>query len=785
MHGKAIRVLELSKILDMLKKHASCSLGAGKIAKLEPAVSLEEVVSRQERTNEGVKVLRLKGQAPLGGIRDIRPAVKRSEIGGMLNPEELLDIATTIYGGRRFKRFVEGMIEDGIEVPVLGMIVAEIDPLQDLEQDITYAIDDNGKVSDDASPALKTIRQHLRTLESRVREKLESYIRSSSYQKMLSDAIVTIRNDRFVLPVKQEYRGSFGGMVHDQSSSGATLFIEPEAIVAMNNQVREEKAKETREIERILRELSAKTGEHAQELLLNVEQLAEVDFIFAKARFAAQLKATSPIVNDKGYIKLRSGRHPLLDQETVVPISVELGGDFQSLVITGPNTGGKTVTLKTIGLLSLMAQCGLHIPAEEESEMAVFESIYADIGDEQSIEQSLSTFSSHMVNIVEILKHVNRDSLVLFDELGAGTDPQEGAALAISILDYAFARGARIVATTHYSELKAYAYNRDGVMNASVEFDVQTLRPTYRLLVGVPGRSNAFEISKRLGLEPKIIDSARAQISDEDNQIDNMIRSLEDNQKRAEQEMAEAREIRKEAEKLKADLENELEKLESQKVRIFEKAREEAEFAVAEAQETAEEVIRELRELQKSGGTIKEHRLIEAKKKLENAVPEKKSKAQPKSTKKANTDFAPGEEVKVLTFGQKGFIVEKVSSKEYQVQIGIMKMNVAASALEKVKQEKVKPEPRSFVKLSGGGGNTRPELDLRGKRFEDAMIEVDRYLDEAVMAGFHQVSIIHGKGTGALRSGVQDLLKNHRSVKSTRMGEAGEGGGGVTVAVLK
>ncbi|MFC0187945.1 endonuclease MutS2 [Fictibacillus aquaticus] len=785
MHEKVIRVLELSKILDKLKKHASCSLGAGKIEKLAPAITLEEVNSQQERTDEGVKVLRLKGQAPLGGIRDIRSSVKRSEIGGMLSPDELLDIATTIHGGRRFKRFVEGMIEDGIELPVLDSIVELIDPLQQLEQEITLCIDDNGRVADDASAALKTVRQQLRTLESRVREKLESYIRSSSYQKMLSDAIITIRNDRFVLPVKQEYRGSFGGMVHDQSSSGATLFIEPQAIVALNNQIREEKAKEAREVERILRELSARTGEHAQELLLNVEQLAEIDFIFAKARFANELKASRPIMNDKGLIKLRSGRHPLLDQETVVPISVELGGDFQSLVITGPNTGGKTVTLKTIGLLSLMAQCGLHIPAEEESEMAVFEAIYADIGDEQSIEQSLSTFSSHMVNIVEILKHVNRESLVLFDELGAGTDPQEGAALAISILDYAFARGARIVATTHYSELKAYAYNRDGVMNASVEFDVQTLRPTYRLLVGVPGRSNAFEISRRLGLEPAIIDSAKAQISDEDNQIDNMIRSLEDNQKRAEKEMAEAKEIRKESEKLKADLENELHKLEAEKSRLLDKAREEAQRSVAEAQRTAEEVIRELRELQKAGGSVKEHKLIEAKKRLEKAVPEKKSNAQAQKAKKANAEFVPGEEVKVLTFGQKGFIIEKVSSKEYQVQIGIMKMNVAATALEKIKQEKAKPEPRSFVKMSGGGQTARPELDLRGKRFEDAMIEVDRYLDEAVMAGFHQVSIIHGKGTGALRGGVQDLLKNHRSVKSTRMGEAGEGGSGVTVAVLK
>jgi DNA mismatch repair protein MutS2 len=785
MQEKMLRVLELRKVIERLKKHASCSLGINKIEALVPLTELEDVNEAQEATDEGVKVLRLKGQVPFGGIFDIRSNVKRSKIGSLLNEEDLMDIASTLYGGRRFKRFIEGLLEDGIDLRILKIAAEQIIPLQEVEQSIKNCIDDHGNMMDSASSELRTIRQQLRTFEARVREKLESIVRSSSYQKMLSDSIITIRNDRFVIPVKQEYRGNFGGMVHDQSASGATLFIEPQSVVTINNQVKEAKAKETREIEKILRELTAQVAETADDILQNVDVLAEVDFILAKARFANELKCTRPIMNDKGFIALYNGRHPLLDQETVVPTSVKLGGEYQSLVITGPNTGGKTVTLKTIGLLTLMAQCGLQIPAQEESEMAVFKTIFADIGDEQSIEQSLSTFSSHMVNIVDILNKLDYESLVLFDELGAGTDPQEGAALAISILDFVFARGARVVATTHYSELKAYAYNREGVMNASVEFDVQTLRPTYRLLVGVPGRSNAFEISKRLGLRQDIIDSARSQISEDENKIDNMIRSLEDNRKQAEKEMQEAEKKRKEAEAIKTDLERELELYQNEKERLYQKAKEEAERAVERARETAEEIIVEIRELQKSGGQIKEHKLIEAKKRLEDAVP--KSKAKNKKPKASSTkkEYVPGDEVRVLSVGQKGHVVEKVSSSEYQVQIGILKMNVSERDLEWIKQSKPKPEPRSFVKVTGSNDSTRPELDLRGKRYEDAMLEVDRYLDEAMMAGFNQVYIIHGKGTGALRKGVQELLKSHRNVKSTRMGAAGEGGGGVTVAVLK
>lgn len=787
MQERVLRVLEYTKIIEQVKKHASSSLGKQRVEQLKPSIDFKEITHWQDSTDEGVKVIRLKGQAPLGGIRDIRASVKRTQIGGMLNTDELLDIATTIHGGRRFKRFTEGMIEDGIELPILDSLIEQIDPLHELEQEIKACIDDNGHVMDSASPALRTIRGQLRTFEARVREKLESMVRSSSTQKMLSDAIITIRNERFVIPVKQEYRGNFGGMVHDQSASGATLFIEPQAVVAINNQLKEAKAKETREIEKILKELSVLVGESAEALAHNVTILTEIDFIFAKALYSRELKATKPIMNDREYIRLHKARHPLIDQEVVVPIDVELGGAFQSLIITGPNTGGKTVTLKTIGLLSLMAQSGLQIPAEDESEMTVFEAIYADIGDEQSIEQSLSTFSSHMVNIVDILKTINFKSLVLFDELGAGTDPQEGAALAISILDYVFERGAKVIATTHYSELKAYAYNREGVMNASVEFNVETLRPTYKLLIGVPGRSNAFEISRRLGLEPSVIDDAKSQISAEDNKIDNMIRSLEDNQKLAEEEREKAIAIRKDAERIKSDLEAELVRLDRERDRMLEEAEKKAEAAVAEAKRTAETVIKELRELQQEAGNVKEHRLIDAKKRLEDATPSLRSKKKkPAAAKPKSTALKPGDEVRVLSFGQKGHIIDKVSHNEYQVQIGILKMNVALTDLELLKQTKEKkPEPRSFVKVQGSDDSVRPELDLRGKRYEDAMIEVDKYLDEAMLAGYPQVSIIHGKGTGALRSGVQQLLKSHPNVKSTRMGGANEGGSGITVALLK
>ena len=550
MQSRIFHVLEFNKVKEQLQKKVASSLGREKVANLIPSTQYEEVVKWQEATDEATTVLRLRGNVPLGGIFDVRPSVKRAEIGGTLSSNELLDVASTIYAARQVKQFIEQVVEDeDLQLPIITEHIEKLMPLPEVEQTIKMSIDENGTVLDGASDQLRGIRQKLRSTESRIREKLESLIRSSSAQKMLSDAIVTIRNERFVIPVKQEYRSAYGGIVHDQSSSGATLFIEPQAIVTLNNELQEAKVKEKQEIERILIALTVQVAEVANELRQNVYLLGELDFMFAKGRYSHELKASKPKMNDRGYIKLVKAKHPLIAQEDVVANDIELGDQYTSIVITGPNTGGKTVTLKTLGLFTLMAQAGLQIPALDGSEMAVFKHVFADIGDEQSIEQSLSTFSSHMVNIVDILQKVDHESLVLFDELGAGTDPQEGAALAISILDQVYERGARVVATTHYPELKAYGYNREGVVNASVEFDIETLSPTYKLLIGVPGRSNAFEISKRLGLSAEVIERAKGYIGSETNKVENMIASLEDSRRQSEHELEEAEELRKEAQK--------------------------------------------------------------------------------------------------------------------------------------------------------------------------------------------------------------------------------------------
>jgi len=546
LQSRIFHVLEFNKVKEQLQKKVASSLGREKVANLIPSTQYEEVVKWQEATDEATTVLRLRGNVPLGGIFDVRPSVKRAEIGGTLSSNELLDVASTIYAARQVKQFIEQVVEDeDLQLPIITEHIEKLMPLPEVEQTIKMSIDENGTVLDGASDQLRGIRQKLRSTESRIREKLESLIRSSSAQKMLSDAIVTIRNERFVIPVKQEYRSAYGGIVHDQSSSGATLFIEPQAIVTLNNELQEAKVKEKQEIERILIALTVQVAEVANELRQNVYLLGELDFMFAKGRYSHELKASKPKMNDRGYIKLVKAKHPLIAQEDVVANDIELGDQYTSIVITGPNTGGKTVTLKTLGLFTLMAQAGLQIPALDGSEMAVFKHVFADIGDEQSIEQSLSTFSSHMVNIVDILQKVDHESLVLFDELGAGTDPQEGAALAISILDQVYERGARVVATTHYPELKAYGYNREGVVNASVEFDIETLSPTYKLLIGVPGRSNAFEISKRLGLSAEVIERAKGYIGSETNKVENMIASLEDSRRQSEHELEEAEEAKK------------------------------------------------------------------------------------------------------------------------------------------------------------------------------------------------------------------------------------------------
>lgn len=785
MLDNVLKTLEFDKIKEQLKHYTTSTLGADKVRALLPSTSFEDTVHWQAETDEAAHVIRLKGTAPLSGIFDIRAHIKRSLIGGVLNPNELNEISSTLRTSRTMKRFIERLLEAEATLPILQKKAEQLASLSPLEQQITNAIHENGEVSDHASDALRQIRQQLRTSETRIREKLESFMRGKNAQKMLSDSIITIRNDRYVIPVKQEYRAHYGGIIHDQSSSGQTLFIEPQAVVDLNNQLRAYHLKEREEIERILIALSGYVAESADDLLLIVETLGSLDFIFAKARYGKALKASKPMMNNKGVIRLNKARHPLLPIDKAVANDMMLGDEFTTLVITGPNTGGKTITLKTLGLCTLMAQAGLQIPALDGSELAVFKQVFADIGDEQSIEQSLSTFSSHMVTIVDILQAVDHESLVLFDELGAGTDPQEGAALAIAILDEVHQRGARIVATTHYPELKAYGYHREGVTNASVEFDVETLSPTYKLLIGVPGRSNAFEISKRLGLGETVIERAKAHIGIKSNEVDQLIASLEKNKRSAEREFADARAFRKQAEQLHKDLQQKMQQFYEHEEALLAKAKQKAASVVENAKVEADDIIRELRKMQiEKRVNVKEHELIDAKHRLNEAVPNYHLKKTAIRQPAKQRVLQPGDEVKVNTLDQKGQLLEKVGSDEWQVQIGMMKVKVKESDLSYLQTEK-KLEPKPLATVKGKNYHVNLELDLRGERYEDAILRVEKYIDDALLAGYPRVSIIHGKGTGALRQGVHEYLKKHRAVKRARLGEAGEGGSGITVVEFK
>ena len=784
MENRVLKTLEFDKIREIVATYCTSSAGRAHMVNLVPVTDYNEVVRLLEETDEGLSILRVRGNVPMGGISDIRPHAKRAQIGGVLSAYELMEIANTIRASRILRQFIEAIdADEDIDIPHFLAKKEGLPILTGLEHEISASIDDNGFVMDSASGTLRSIRQSLRMQEGRVREKLEGYTRGRNATKMLSDAIVTIRNDRFVIPVKAEYRSHFGGIIHDMSSSGQTLFIEPDAVVQANNEIRNLKMKEKEEIDKILLDLSLKVQEIAHDLFVLVDILSEIDIILAKAKYGTAHKCTKPEVNNDGYIRLAKARHPLLPIEEAVANTIEFGKDITTIVITGPNTGGKTVTLKTVGLCTLMAQAGLPIPALDGSEVAVFESVYADIGDEQSIEQSLSTFSSHMVNIVDILKKFDLQSLLIFDELGSGTDPQEGAALAISILDEVHGTGARVMATTHYPELKAYGYNRPGVANASVEFDIDTLSPTYRLLIGVPGRSNAFEISKRLGLHTHVIDRAKKFTGTDRGEVDLMIASLESSRVQSEKDAEQTHAVLLETENLKRELEAKLSDFEEMKEKLVEKAKEKAKKIVDSARVESEEVISDLRALRMhAGANVKEHELIEARKKLEAASPkEKKRKIVAKA---ASRPLEVGDEVKVVTYGQKGTLIEKVSTKEWVVQIGILKMRLDESVLEFTKPEKMK-ETVVSASVRGRDSHVLLELDLRGERYEDALHRTEKYLDDALLSNYHQVSIIHGKGTGALRQGVQTYLKKHPRVKSYRYGEAGEGGHGVTVVELK
>lgn len=785
MDSKILNTMDYHKILASLANHAATGLGEQAALNLRPSSDLEEVKLRLQATDEAMTVERLKGGPPLAGVKDIRGALKRARIQAMLSSTELWDISALLFAARRTKRHIAAVHEEEA-IPLLQDLAETISDQKQLEEDIRQCIDEQGEILDQASFELASVRRELRIGETRIREKLEAMIRSSNAAKMLQEQLITIRNDRYVIPVKQEYRSHYGGIVHDQSGSGATLFIEPEAIVAMNNKLRETKLREEREIERILSRLTEQVGLLADVLEYDTGAVETLDFMFAKARLAREMKASLPRMNDRGFLKLWKARHPLIPADQVVPIDVELGNSYTSILVTGPNTGGKTVTLKTIGLLNLMAMSGLFIPAEDGSQMCVFDAIYADIGDEQSIEQSLSTFSSHLTNIIRILKQMTPKSLVLLDEVGAGTDPAEGSALAIAILEHIHRLGCRMVATTHYSELKAYAYERKGVINASMEFDVQTLRPTYRLLVGVPGRSNAFAIAERLGLPKPIIDHARGEVTEEDMRVETMIASLEDNRLKAEAERETASKLRMELEAMRQKLTRELEKQEAEREKRQEQAEEKARAIVDKARREAQEIIGELRQLAMEGVQVKEHMLTEARKRLDEAAPEAKLAAKPKRDAKPVRRIEAGDDVRVYSLNQKGSVVE-LAGEEAVVQLGIMKMKVPLDDLELLSSAKsaAKPVQSGANVKRTRGESVRSELDLRGTNLEEALMEVDRFLDEALLGNLGQVFIIHGKGTGVLRSGIQEFLRKHKHVKSFRIGSFGEGGTGVTVAELK
>lgn len=784
---RALKTLEYDKVRQQVASYCTSSIGKSAIEELVPQTDFAKVVQLLEEMDEGLSILRVKGNVPMGGIFDVRPSARRAQIGGMLAAVELMEISSTIRASRILRNFIEDLEADEvIDIPHFISKKEAMPVLTGLQHEINNCIDDNGAVLDSASQTLRSIRQSLRAEEGKVRSKLESLIRGSNAAKMLSDTLVTIRNDRFVIPVKQEYRHHYGGIVHDQSSSGQTLFIEPDSVVQANNEIHRLKMKEQAEIERILLALSAMVQEVASDLFNLVKVLGDIDVILAKGKYGQANKCTMPKMNQDGYIRLIRARHPLLPIDSAIPNDIEFGKDITAIVITGPNTGGKTVTLKTVGLCTLMAQAGLPVPALDGSELAVFEQLFADIGDEQSIEQSLSTFSSHMVNIVDILQKFDHESLVLFDELGAGTDPQEGAALAISILDEVHGRGARVMATTHYPELKAYGYNRPGVANASVEFDIETLSPTYRLLIGVPGRSNAFEISSRLGLPESIIDRAKGFTGTDRHEVESMIASLEETRRQSEDDAERSHALLLESERLRKELQDKLQAYEERKEALDKKAKEKARKIVDEAKREAEAIIAELREMRKNADqVVKEHELIEARKRLEEATPLEDNKVLKKAAqvKARAQNLVVGDEVKVLSYGQRGTLLEKVSNTEWVVQMGILKMKISDSDLEYIKPEK-EPVLRT-AGVKNRNSHVKLELDLRGERYEDAILRTEKYIDDALLSNYGRVSIIHGVGTGALRQGIQSYLKKHKRVKSFRFGEAGEGGLGVTVVELK
>lgn len=787
MNKKILQTLEFSKIIQAIANFAASDLGKEQVLTLSPSIDKNEIELWQDETEDGTRILKLRGHMPIPKLQNVRPHLKRLDIGASLNGLEIAQIGKILRTTSEMNRFFENLKETGIEMNRLYELAENFVTTPTLNQVIRETVDEDGRVIDDASPALNGIRIGIKRGENTVREKLDGIVRGKSAQ-YLSDAIITIRNDRYVIPVKQEYRSHFGGVVHDQSSTGQTLFVEPQSVVELNNRLRQLQIEERREIDRILAEISNEIAPFSKDILNNMFLLGKLDFIGAKASYAKSISANRPVIHEQNEVRLLSARHPLLDQANVVANDILIGSENQAVIITGPNTGGKTIILKTLGLLQLMGQAGLQLPVAQDSQIGLFTEIFADIGDEQSIEQSLSTFSSHMTNIVSILERVDEKSLIIFDELGAGTDPQEGAALAIAILDKIGAIGSYVMVTSHYPELKAYGYNRPQTINASMEFDVDTLSPTYRLLIGVPGRSNAFEISKRLGLDNDIIDSARQLIDGESQNLNEMIADLENRRKMAETEYLEVRHYVDEAEQLHADLQTAVQQFYAEREELMRKAREKANNLVEETEENADQIIKELRKKQIQGQYegVKEHEFIDAKTQL-SGLKQEEALAKNKVLKKAKAKqvMKPGDDVIVQSFGQKGILMEKVDKNHWVVQMGMLKMKLKESDLTLTAPEK-EPSRKMIASVRSESNNhVSPQLDLRGERYENALAELDRYLDAALLANYPQVTIVHGKGTGAIRQGVTDALKKHRSIKSFRYAPPNQGGNGATIVEFK
>ena len=791
MNEKALKTLEYYKIIEMLENLATSSIGKDMCRRLAPCDDLGKIQLMQQETADALSRIYQKGALSFGGVKDIRGSLKRLEIGGTLGTGELLDIAGLLENAGRAKAYSRRDTEEENLDSLDGMFQI-LEPLTPLSSEIRRCILSPEEIADDASPGLHQVRRGMKNINEKIHSQLASYI-SGNARTYLQDGVITMRNGRYCIPVKSEYRSQVPGMIHDQSSTGSTVFVEPMAVVKLNNDLRELEAKEQAEIEIVLSNLSQTAGENLDLLQDDLKILAQLDFIFARALLAKAQNATEPRFNTEGIINLKKARHPLIEKHQVVPIDIRLGESFDLLVVTGPNTGGKTVSLKTVGLLTLMGQSGLHIPAFDNSQLSVFQEVYADIGDEQSIEQSLSTFSSHMTNVVHFLEKADKNSLVLFDELGAGTDPTEGAALAIAILSHLHSQGIRTMATTHYSELKVYALSTQGVENASCEFDVETLRPTYRLLIGVPGKSNAFAISSKLGLPDYIIDKAKEQISQEDESFEDVLTSLEASRKTIETEQEEIEKYKEEIKELKTQLEAKQDKLDQQKEKILRNANEEAYRILRDAKEYADQTMKIFNKAGKETLSAKEpeaqreklrKKADHAGKKIALKTPEKK-----KSSLTAK-DISLGDSVRVLSLNVKGTISSKPDAKGMvYVQMGILRSKVALSDLELI-DEPVITGP-SLQKTGAGkirmnkSASVRTEINLLGKTVDEAVAELDKYLDDAYLAHLGSVRIVHGKGTGALRKGIHNYLKRLKYVDNFHLAEFGEGDAGVTIVEFK